>query len=770
MAQKVFTTTKTPPPATAARRGPAVAVAPPLKGEGANWIPASAGMTTLEKLARMLRALIFASVEAGQSGHPGGSSSKVEQFLTMLLGGFVAFDPANPKNPGRDRVVWSSGHCTPLLYGGLAMLYEAMRREGRQFSKAAVGAVFPEDLASFRQTHGLPGHAESVYPLVDVSTASSGHGLSAAVGIAMAHKSSGLDTKIWVLMGDAETEEGISYEARNVAAASGLNNVIVSLDYNGFGIDGPITEAMVSSPGAQWSALGWNVLIADGHDFSALAAAYAKAQRADKPTVVVCRTIKGKHYGARENSHSSHGTPLPHDEYAAAVKKLGFDIKGEKGKAIADIEKIIDQLGEREADFISKALKKCAAKIKPEEELVKKMKTALPGRPFKGVLNVQRPKKLSPELVFAPGANVSGRKAAQAWCKWLMTQSAFVFAGAGDVSKSVLTAAAENVYGVIGPANPLGRGIRFGIAEANMGMVASALSQEILPGGIRPSCIFGTYSVFAPMMANSIRMSLIDRKINKDRRGFFVALASHDGPETGEDGPTHQGLYWMSLFDAYPGIKVYKPADANETIEMLFHALQIGEPIVLSLPRADWPVIDRACAPAASEANNGAYVFKDYTPSSPPHQSIWCGGEPPPSKGGGKTAAPQIRGGKRIVLAVCGGQLLQNTLAILPDLEKKKLNVKIIVVTAPELFEDLRARDPKKARAILSDEERADIITLHNGWPGFLRRFLLPENYAAREIGVADFLVSCKPADAYDIAELSPKDLIKKILKNVKDN
>ncbi len=89
----------------------------------------------LDKLARILRGLIFAAVEAGQSGHP-GSSGKVEQFLAMTLGGVMAFDPMNPKNPGRDRVVWSAGHCTPLLFGGQA-LYPFMLAP--DYDKKAIG-------------------------------------------------------------------------------------------------------------------------------------------------------------------------------------------------------------------------------------------------------------------------------------------------------------------------------------------------------------------------------------------------------------------------------------------------------------------------------------------------------------------------------------------------------------------------------------------------------------------------------------------------------
>ena len=285
----------------------------------------------LERLAKVMRAFIFAAVEAGQSGHPGGSSSKTEQFLALVLSGLLPFDFLSPKNPGRDRLVWSAGHCTPALYGGLSLIYECLRRGGRQFSPAVVKAVFPQDLLRFRHADGPQGHAESYYPLCDVSTGPSGHGLSAAVGLAVAHKSCGLNTKVWVLMGDAETEEGMSYEARNLSATNSLNNLIVSLDYNHYGIDGPIEEVVSSPYLNHWLGLGWNVIEVDGHNLAELIYAYNLAAQGfenGKPTVVLSHTLKGKDYGSKENTAASHGTPIAHEEYVSVLKNLGFNVPG----------------------------------------------------------------------------------------------------------------------------------------------------------------------------------------------------------------------------------------------------------------------------------------------------------------------------------------------------------------------------------------------------------------------------------------------------------
>lgn len=691
----------------------------------------------LEKFAKVLRGLLFATVEAGQSGHP-GSSGKVEQWLAMTLGGVMAFDPTNPKNPGRDRLIWSAGHCTPLLFGGQALYYEVLRRMGRQFSEAVVKPIFPEDLLRFRHVDGPQGHAEAQYPYSDFTTGPSGHGFCAAGGIAMVHQSCGLDTKTWVFMGDAESEEGMTYEARNLIATNGLKNMIVSLDYNHFGIDDEIEKVVASPYINHWLGLGWNVIETNGHNILEMVYAYRLAAQGfanGSPTVVICHTLKGKGYGAKENTAASHGSPAKHDEYVQIMKDLGFNIPGEKGQVMADIQTILKEINSDDEKYIAERLEVGAQKIVPESELVEQMKKTLAGRPLVNPLSIKRPKVLPPELVFKEGEKVSTRKAVQAWFAWYMKQTAFFYAGAGDLAKSVFTNSAEDVYGLISRANSLGRGIRYGIAEQNMAMMGAGLTQDILPGGYKPVSVFGTFAVFTNMMANAIRLAVIGNQLNPETKGFFIALAAHDGPETGEDGPTHQGMYWMSLYNALPGIKVYKPTDANEAVEMLFGALEKGEPIVLSAYRPEQPVIVRTEVPAAAEANNGAYVYKQFS---------------------GK--------GKKLVLAICGMQVLLNTLEVLPELEAKGMDVKIIVVTSPELFEDLRKNNPDKAQSILSDEERPLVVTLHNGWPGFLYPFMLTPEYTKKAIGITHYLKSGNVTELYELAGMTPGDIKERVL------
>jgi len=210
----------------------------------------------------------------------------------------------------------------------------------------------------------------------------------------------------------------------------------------------------------------------------------------------------------------------------------------------------------------------------------------------------------------------------------------------------------------------------------------------------------------------------------------------------------------MSLYNALPGIKVYKPLDANETVEMLFGALEKGEPIVLSAYRPEQPVIDRSEVPEAIEANNGAYVYKQFSNVVIPSEAVADEGSIPKNK--------------KIVLAISGMQVLKNTLEILPELEAQGFDVKIIAVTSPELFEDLRKNNPEKAQSILADEERGLVVTLHNGWPGFLYPFMLPVDYDKKAIGITQYLKSGNVEELYDLADMNPNDIKEKILKAIK--
>jgi transketolase len=191
----------------------------------------------------------------------------------------------------------------------------------------------------------------------------------------------------------------------------------------------------------------------------------------------------------------------------------------------------------------------------------------------------------------------------------------------------------------------------------------------------------------------------------------------------------------MSLYTAYPGIKVYKPLDANEAVEMLFHAAAEGEPVAFSVVRPGVPVFKRGDGvPPAIAALDGAYIFKPYS-------------------GNGK---------RRLALAVCGGQMMANVLAALPRFENDA-DIKVVAVTSPQLFEELRKSDPHKANEVLSDEERRTVLAFHNGWKGFLYPFLMPSDYDKRAFGIDRFMRSGRPAEIYVAAGYDPAGIQEKI-------
>ncbi len=265
-------------------------------------------MNTLElkKQANEIRKGIIDAVHSAKSGHPGGSLSAADIY-TYLYFEEMNIDPKNPKDPNRDRFVLSKGHTAPGLYSTLAHR-----------------GYFPvEDLIGLRHVGCyLQGHPDMKHiPGVDMSSGSLGQGISAAVGMAIAAKFDDADYRVYTLLGDGEIQEGQVWEAAMLAAHRKLDNLVVIVDNNGLQIDGDI--AKVNSPypiDEKFAAFNFHVINVDGHDFEALAAAFAEA-RATKgqPTAIIAKTIKGKDVSYMENQASWHGA-APNDELYAVAK------------------------------------------------------------------------------------------------------------------------------------------------------------------------------------------------------------------------------------------------------------------------------------------------------------------------------------------------------------------------------------------------------------------------------------------------------------------
>ena len=268
-------------------------------------------MTKLElmKQAVKVREGIVSSVHSAKAGHPGGSLSAADIF-TYLYFQEMNIDPANPKNPDRDRFVLSKGHTAPGLYSALA---------NRGF--------FPvEDLLTLRHTGSyLQGHPDMKHiPGVDMSSGSLGQGLSAAVGMALAAKLSDRSYRTYALCGDGEIEEGQIWEAAMFAGFKKLDNLCVIVDNNNLQIDGPIDKVCSPYPiDKKFESFNFHVINIDGNDFEEIGKAFAEA-RATKgmPTAIIAHTVKGKGVSFMENNVGWHGKAPNDEEYAVAMEDL----------------------------------------------------------------------------------------------------------------------------------------------------------------------------------------------------------------------------------------------------------------------------------------------------------------------------------------------------------------------------------------------------------------------------------------------------------------
>jgi transketolase len=245
---------------------------------------------------------------AAKSGHPTSAMSAAD-LLAVLVDGYLRYDFTEPKSPANDRLVFSKGHASTLVYA----IYRA------------AGVVSDEEILDYRKyTSPLEGHPTPILPWIDVATGSLGQGLPIGVGMALAAKHlERLGSRVWVLCGDSEMAEGSMWEAFEHAAHFELDNLTAIIDGNRLGQRG---ETMVGWDLAVYAerarAFGWHAVIVDGHDVEAIDAAFAEALATNgKPTVIVARTQKGHGVAAVEDRNGFHGKPL--DDPDAAIAELG---------------------------------------------------------------------------------------------------------------------------------------------------------------------------------------------------------------------------------------------------------------------------------------------------------------------------------------------------------------------------------------------------------------------------------------------------------------
>lgn len=268
----------------------------------------------LSVIANQVRKDALTGIYNAKAGHPGGSLS-IADLVTLLYFEVMNVDPKNPKMEDRDRFVLSKGHTVPALYSVLA------RR----------GFFSVDDIKTLRKTDSyLQGHPDmNKVPGIDMSTGSLGQGFSAAGGMALAAKLDKKDYRVYTVLGDGELEEGQVWEQAMFAAHYNLNNLTAFVDFNGLQIDGDVTKVMNPTPiDKKFEAFGWNVVLADAHDFNSLMSAIDNAKACmDKPTAVIMKSVKGKNVSFMENEAGWHGSAPNEEQYNKAIEELDAIIK-----------------------------------------------------------------------------------------------------------------------------------------------------------------------------------------------------------------------------------------------------------------------------------------------------------------------------------------------------------------------------------------------------------------------------------------------------------
>ena len=531
-------------------------------------------------MANAIRALAMDAVEQAKSGHPGLPMGAAD-VATVLFTQFLKFDAAAPKWPDRDRFVLSAGHGSMLLY---ALLYLT----GNE-------AMTIDQIKRFRQLGSLtPGHPENfVTPGVETTTGPLGQGLATAVGMAMAERhlaaSFGgdlVDHFTYVLASDGDLMEGVSQEAIALAGHLKLNKLIVLFDDNGISIDGPLSLADSVDQVKRFEAAGWLAERIDGHDPKAIAEAITRAQKADRPTLIACKTVIAFGAPTKAGSEKSHGSPLGAEEIAGARKKLGWTAA--PFEVPADILSAWRSAGARGKAAREAWTTRLAAKdVGTAAEFSRRMEGRLPAEQLAAAVRGMK------EKLAASPKEIATRAASEEALGVLTAAVPEMVGGSADLTGSNNTR--PKGMAAVSANNYAARFVHYGIREHGM---AAAMNGMALHGGIIPYS--GTFLVFSDYLRPSLRLAaLMEERV--------IHVLTHDSIGLGEDGPTHQPVEHLAALRAIPNVNVFRPCDTVETLECWQLALEAKtHPSVLALTRQNLPQL-RLTDDKANRCAKGAY-------------------------------------------------------------------------------------------------------------------------------------------------------------------
>jgi transketolase len=455
----------------------------------------SPSLEQLSFIANHLRILSIESTTAAESGHPTSSTSAAD-LVAGLFFGKMRLDPTRPRAPENDRFILSKGHAAPLLY---AVWCE-------------MGHVRPEQIMELRKVDSpFEGHPTPRLDFVDVATGSLGQGLSVGVGMALNARLDGLDTNIYVLMGDGETAEGSVWEAASYAGIRKLRNLVAIVDVNGLGQNSETAFGHdVEVYRRRFEAFGWEAIVIDGHEMDAVMKAYSEVGKNGKPLAIIAQTIKGKGIPEVEGKPNWHGKPLKPEMAQRAIEHL------------RPISKSAQELGIKPISPSKKA------KMPPSEKSVA------------GTQASEAPAMTT----YKPGSEVAPRKAFGNALARLGAKYSDLVVLDGDVGNSTYT----DEFGQKYPQ----RFFECYIAEQNMIGVATGFAAR------GKKAVAATFAAFLTRAFDQIRMASISQIPLK-------IVGTHVGVSIGDDGGSQMGLEDVAAFRAVHGSTVFSPSDAVST-------------------------------------------------------------------------------------------------------------------------------------------------------------------------------------------------------------
>lgn len=461
----------------------------------------------------------------------------------LVTYGCIRHDASQPNMKERDRVIMSIGHVSPGVYSTLA----------------EYGYFTEEDfLTGFRRTgSGFPGHVERIVPGVEWDTGNLGQGLSTAVGLAHGFKIQNRPNKVIVFMGDGEHQKGQVVEAIRYAAKYKLDNLIVIVDRNHLQICGTTEDVMRQSIRSLYSTNNWDVkYLEDGHDCNAYFQTFSSAYQKDDglPTVIVSRTTMGKGISFMENLHKYHGSPLDRESLGKAMLELGVDDEFDKWNGLRENPVSTETIQQFIAPDVN---------VQGGDPILYEAGTMLDNRSAYGNA-----------LQSLAEANNSDNSAKIAGISCDLEGSVKM----GGFRKHSPTAFMEA-----------------GIQEHHAATMAGGLASLGLV------TFFSTFGVFAVSEVYN------QNRLNDFNHAGVKVVATHVGLDVGEDGPTHQCIDYLGLFQNYFRSSVFMPADPNQTDRIIRYIATEPGNVFVGMGRSKTPVITKEDGTAFFDVN---YTFQ----------------------------------------------------------------------------------------------------------------------------------------------------------------